>query len=202
MRRQTHVALACGFATLFAIIAVIVARGRWGVDLDVARWMAAHRDRVGVDFFESIAWLGSVVGLVPLGVACAVYLKLRRGWVPVMWLVVAMCGATAVYACIMLLFHSERPPLELRAMDEIGYSFPSGHSTQAVTFWIFAPMLVGADRSVAVRRVLRGIGGALLGLTALSRIYLGVHWTFDVLGGLSLGACWTCCVFAMRAGKG
>jgi undecaprenyl-diphosphatase len=83
-------------------------------------------------------------------------------------------------------------------MDEVGYSFPSGHSTQAITFWTVVPVLVGADRSARVQRSLHALGAILVVLTAGSRIYLGVHWTFDVLGGLSLGGFWTCCVLALR----
>ena len=192
------VALAGLFAACFVAIAIVVASGRSPIDLEVATWMAAHRDAPGTDLFLAIAYLGSVVGLVPLGLLVAAYLQRRMGWKPVRWLALAMFGATAIYAVINVLFHSARPPLSLRAMDEVGYSFPSGHSTQAITFWTVVPVLVGADRSARVQRSLHALGAILVVLTAGSRIYLGVHWTFDVLGGLSLGGFWTCCVLALR----
>lgn len=188
---KRRLAIAALFAAAFVAIAITVAEGRAPIDLEVARWMAAHRSDGGVAFFRAIAWLGSVAGIVPLGLLCAAYLQRRRGWREVSWLFAAMLGATAVYATVMLLFHSERPPVDLRAMDEIGYSFPSGHSCQAVTFWIVAPLLIGVPW-------VRVLGAALLVLTALSRVYLGVHWLFDVLGGLCLGAWWTTLILALR----
>jgi len=187
--------IAALFAAAFVVIAIVVAEGRAPIDLEVATWMAAHRSASGIAFFRTIAWLGSVAGIVPLGILCAAYLQRRGGWREVGWLFLAMAGATAVYATVMLLFHSDRPPETLRAMDEIGYSFPSGHSCQAVVFWIVAPLLVGVSW-------VRVLGVALLALTALSRVYLGVHWLFDVLGGLCLGAWWTVLILAVRARRG
>lgn len=189
---RARLLIAAVFAALFVAIAIVVAEGRAPIDLEVATWMAQHRSANGIAFFRTIAWLGSVAGIVPLGLLCAAYLQRRRGWREVGWLFLSMAGATAVYVTVMLLFHSERPPETLRAMDEIGYSFPSGHSCQAVTFWIVAPLLVGIPW-------VRVAGAALLVLTALSRVYLGVHWLFDVLGGLCLGAWWTMLILALRA---
>ncbi len=190
--------LAGAFAACFIAIAIVVGTGRSPIDLEVASWMAAHRDPTGIDVFMVIAFLGRMVSLAVLAVLVGAYLQRRMGWRPVGWLVLALLGVTVLYIVINLLFASVRPPADLRAVIESGYSFPSGHSCQTVAFWITTAILVGADRGPRARRVLRAIAAVMVVLTAGSRIYLGVHWTFDVLGGLALGAFWVCCVFALR----
>jgi len=83
-----------------------------------------------------------------------------------------------------------RPSGELIQLLEVssGPSFPSTHATCAIVFCGFlfylAPKLV---RQPIVAWVLRSLLITLILLTGVSRIYLGAHWTSDVLGGLFLG---------------
>ncbi len=68
----------------------------------------------------------------------------------------------------------------LRRHTATGYSFPSGHTQSATTFWL-ALMLDMKERWVHY------VGGVMIGLIALSRLYLGVHWPVDVLAAIFLG---------------
>lgn len=63
-----------------------------------------------------------------------------------------------------------------------GPAFPSGHAQLAATFWGLAAVL-------ARRRAFTWLAVALILVIALTRVYLGVHWPIDVLGGLVLGGC-------------
>jgi membrane-associated phospholipid phosphatase len=80
-------------------------------------------------------------------------------------------------------FRMDRPPSEYRIMlgDDISYGFPSGHSQSAVTFWGWA----GLKFKKAWARI---ILFAVIFLIGSSRIYLGVHYLGDVLGGMLFGA--------------
>ncbi len=70
-----------------------------------------------------------------------------------------------------------------------GNSFPSGHVFAAVVFY---GLLVGVAwhrfRWLYVRVLLLAIAASIVGLAGVSRVYLGVHWPSDVLGGLLLGS--------------
>jgi undecaprenyl-diphosphatase len=69
------------------------------------------------------------------------------------------------------------------------YGFPSGHSVaSSALFLTFA--LVAASRSPhpGARRLLVGAGITIAVLVAWSRVYLGVHYLTDVVGGLLLGS--------------
>jgi membrane-associated phospholipid phosphatase len=80
-------------------------------------------------------------------------------------------------------FRMDRPPSEYRIIlkDDVSYGFPSGHSQSAVTFWGW----VGLKIKKAWAHI---IFFALIFLIGLSRIYLGVHYLGDVLGGMLFGA--------------
>jgi sphingosine-1-phosphate phosphatase 2 len=80
-------------------------------------------------------------------------------------------------------FSMDKPPSEHRIIlkDDMSYGFPSGHAQNAATFWGW----VGLKNKKAWMRVLFF---TLIFLISLSRIYLGVHYLGDVLGGLIFGA--------------
>ncbi len=72
-----------------------------------------------------------------------------------------------------------------------GFSFPSGHATQASAFWlslVFAASSAGAP-AARTRQLAAGALVIIL-LVALSRVYLGVHYPSDVIAGILLGGGW------------
>lgn len=62
-----------------------------------------------------------------------------------------------------------------------GYAFPSGHAQGAAVFW---GMIAWQIKRVWAWLV----AVALIALIGISRLYLGVHWPIDVLGGWAIGA--------------
>lgn len=67
-----------------------------------------------------------------------------------------------------------------RLATATGYSFPSGHTTGAASFYSAASLTYK-------KRVISIVCALLIVLVGLSRLYLGVHWPLDVFGGLVLG---------------
>lgn len=65
----------------------------------------------------------------------------------------------------------------LRIETATGYSFPSGHTQGVATFWMFL-MNHFKKKSLYV------VGSMIILLVAFSRLYLGVHWPLDVIGGI------------------
>lgn len=82
----------------------------------------------------------------------------------------------------------ERPPQAGRLIAETGYSFPSGHAMLAATFYGFILFLIWqTKKSRAYKMAGTVICLALIALVAVSRIYLGVHYATDVVGGFLAG---------------
>lgn len=82
----------------------------------------------------------------------------------------------------------QRPrPTEFRIVEETGYSFPSGHSMVSMAFYGYLIYLIYRYiKNKYVKWTLITILSILICLIGISRIYLGVHYTSDVLGGFLL----------------
>ena len=83
----------------------------------------------------------------------------------------------------------QRPrPTEFRLIDETGYSFPSGHSMVSMAFYGFIIYLVYKKvQNKYIKWIVISILSILIILIGISRIYLGVHFASDVLGGFACG---------------
>lgn len=169
------------------------------LDASVATWIAAHRSAALVDAANIASVAGSVVAIVPTAMAIAYLVHRRRGWHHARWYVLAIAGATAIYLALSYAIGRARPPMGLRLVEDDRWSFPSGHSTQAVVFWFATAALVAAGRPLRVRALAFFAAFACALAIGGSRIVLDAHWTTDVCGGFALGTCWLGAVYAWRS---
>ncbi len=77
-------------------------------------------------------------------------------------------------------FITERPPQDLRLIDQGGYAFPSGHAQGNTVFWGFLAHQIKKTWAYAAAVI-------LILLVSFSRLYLGVHYPIDVIFGISIG---------------
>ena len=86
------------------------------------------------------------------------------------------------------LIQRERPTEEIRLIEESGFSFPSGHSAVSMIFYGFMIYLVSKYiKNKYLKLFFTILLSALIMLIGLSRVYLGVHYITDVLGGFLIG---------------
>ncbi len=77
------------------------------------------------------------------------------------------------------LFQMPRPPSYLQKGPAYGYGFPSGHAQLSTSFW--------SATALSRRGAWVVVAPLIIALVALSRVYLGVHYVGDVLGGIAFG---------------
>jgi undecaprenyl-diphosphatase len=107
----------------------------------------------------------------------------------VLFIGVASAGSLLLQGVMKLWFERPRPKLPW-AQVLPDYSFPSGHTMNAIIFYVALALIAW---SVAGRRigVSALVGAIVLALgVGVSRIYLGYHYLTDVVGGLLAGVAW------------
>jgi len=128
--------------------------------------------------FEAITLLGNDAFLV--GLTAIVYwcFDKRRGRLVTY---ILFLGAYLNFF-LKVLIPWPRPPVELRIVEksESSYGFPSGNTQDATTFWTW----VSLDFR---KRVLAVLGTVIVLAVGISRIYLGVHYPAQVIGGWAIG---------------
>ncbi len=79
-------------------------------------------------------------------------------------------------------------PNHLRLIEETGYSFPSGHAMGSIAFYGFIIFLLSKSK---INKNLKIFLSVIISLTifliGISRIYVGVHYPSDIIGGFLLG---------------
>ena len=140
-------------------------------------------------FAIGISQLASPVTILGLLGICFVILVHQRRLPDALGILISVVGAYGTVAILKILIERPRPPLDMQAIIETGYSFPSGHSVAAMSMYGFLAYLLYRDTtSRTVRWLTVSVASALILLMGWSRLYLGVHYLSDVLAGFLVGA--------------
>jgi undecaprenyl-diphosphatase len=165
-------------------------------DVHFAVWLHNHTTGGLVTVFELVTLAGNAVVLSAIVLSVGVVLWRRGRPNDAAFLVVTFVGAEVVNGALKLVFHRPRPELAFLHLDT--YSFPSGHSTAATAAYGALAFLLWPEVQTRRRQVALVVAAVcLIALIGFSRLYLGVHYLSDVLGGFALGATWlSLCLFA------
>jgi membrane-associated phospholipid phosphatase len=133
-----------------------------------------------------LSWFRAVVFLPVL-----VWLLLRRAWWTAAWLVTAVALIGPLNTLLKIYFGRVRPDFVEGGARYDSLSFPSGHSSGIATLVAVALVMAWPLLAARARHWALAAGVALVLLVGLTRMWLGVHYLSDVVGGWALGVAWS-----------
>ncbi len=177
--------------TLFAVMWWSVTHDAWLLTIDeqVRSMMPSLRIERMDGLMKMLTDMNGFVGAALFFTAVVILFWYNRWYRAIVFYTVATLGATGLFAIVKFMVARTRPEGAIIEMG--GYSFPSGHSTMAaaMAFGLYFILKERIGRTViAVVLFVAALGWALL--IASTRLYLGVHWFTDVVGGFGLGVWW------------
>ena len=142
--------------------------------------------------------------LTILALAVALLLAARREWIVLAGWLAAFAGGGLLDVVLKLVIRRPRPPGAAAFLQHFSWSFPSGHAMASlIGYGMLAYVLTLLwihRRSAQVAVVL---GAALLIIAiGFSRLYLGVHYFSDVVGGYAAGVLWlSACISGLEVAR-
>lgn len=150
------------------------------IDRDIATYVTAHRTESRTQFMKTVTFFGGVAFITGFSALLILLFLWRKEYTEICLIFIASLGTGGINHLLKWIFARPRPfysPL----VQEVFYSFPSGHSMVSMAFYLMLAEIIrrkwGLGRIVQIPAIL------LISLIGLSRIYLGVHWFSDVIGG-------------------
>lgn len=163
---------------------------RW--DLATAARLHARATPGGLRTFSVVTQFGSPAAMAGLALVGAFVLwRAGRRLLLLTWLA-AFAGCGLLDAGLKAAVHRTRPEYAAAYLHGHSYSFPSGHAMGAtVDYAMLAFAVHHWGQGGGTRRWLPyGLAAAAALLVGASRLYLGVHYPSDVLGGYTAGLAW------------
>ena len=133
-----------------------------------------------------LSWIRFLVFLPVL-----VLLLRRRAWWTSAWLVTAVVLIAPLTGLLKDYFGRIRPDFAEGGARYESLSFPSGHSSGIATLVTVGLILAWPLLAAHTRRWALVVGVVLVVLVGLTRMWLGVHYLSDVIGGWALGVAWS-----------
>lgn len=143
-------------------------------------------------FFIFISAIGYQWGVVPVDIALTAGLLIARRWREATFAGVSFAGSALLNMATKQFFQRDRPTLWESIAPEHTFSFPSGHAMGSATLAMVVVLLCWHTRW---RWVAVALAGSFAVLVGVSRIYLGVHYPSDILGGFAAGIAWVSGVY-------
>jgi undecaprenyl-diphosphatase len=162
------------------------------LDTTIVSYIAHHRSDRIIAAMSDVSMLGNVGFLAEMVLLGGLLLRLQtRSWFPLLVLAAAGLGAATLGVTTKVLLSRARPPAAWMAAHASGWAFPSDHATCATAVYGALGYLAAATRDTWLARMLIWSAAIVSSLMiGIARVYLGVHWPTDVIGGWTLAITW------------
>jgi undecaprenyl-diphosphatase len=177
----------------FAKLAEVVREGyTQQFDTAVLRWLGTHHTPTLTTIMTEVTPLGTgIVVLTVVGITTA-FLWHTEHKHSARMLLAATAGNILLNNVLKLFFDRARPSVFEWQTHAASSSFPSGHAMSAtVVYGTVAYLLARLQKHGWARAITLSFAVVMVALICLTRLYLGVHYPSDVLGGIIIGLAWS-----------
>lgn len=138
-----------------------------------------------------ITALGSFSVIALFSCVIVIFLLVHKDWKGLQYIVLITFGSTLLPGILKGFFLRERPDALARLTDVKSTSFPSGHSFGAtVAYFSLAFLLSREIKEIKLEILYYSLAVIVVALVGTSRMYLGVHYPTDIVGGICAGLIW------------
>lgn len=138
-----------------------------------------------------ITALGSMSVIALFTCVIVTFLVVHKDWKGLQYIFFIILGSTTIPGFLKSYFVRERPDALARLADVKSTSFPSGHSFGAtVAYFSLAFLLSRELKEIKLEILYYSLAILVVALVGISRMYLGVHYPTDIVGGICSGLIW------------
>ncbi len=187
-RRFNKIFSVLSFIT-FIIFGFMVRNSSEGIlfDVWVLEYIHGHTNPVVLSIMKFISFIGSEYFLFPAVGIGFIYTILKKKYYISKLLIASSLGCWILNYLLKFLINRTRP-VDFFLVEQGGLSYPSGHSMVSMSMYLtFAYLLSKTDLFKKNKKIIYTAALLDVLLMGISRIYLGVHWPTDVIGGFIMG---------------
>lgn len=174
---------------IFIYIGLMVRNSSEGILFDVAvlDFIHSSTNSILLSIMKFISFIGSGWFLVPVIGIAIVYSFLKKNYYVSKILLANTLGSWVFNYILKWAFQRTRP-FDYALVKQGGLSYPSGHSMVTMSMYLAIAYLLSQNVDDHIKkRNIYIIASTIIILMGISRMYLGVHWPTDIVGGYIMG---------------
>lgn len=147
--------------------------------------LISFKSDIFTNIMKVITFFSSVKLMIILGSISLLLLIFKRK--ESLYLLCSLSVSSIINLVFKNIIKRDRPTI-LRLIDETGYSYPSGHAMASMSFYgAIIVLVLNSNLEKKYKWLINIIFSILIFLIGISRIYLGVHYPSDIIGGWIIG---------------
>lgn len=188
MKKNKVIAIEVVLVSIIIILAYwILTKDYLPFDKPVMNFFYNHRTPGMNTLVESLTYLGNweAITVIVLLLLAFDTTRVKYGYS----MAIAAIGSTILNKLLKIIVRRPRPESTMFLIEQGGFSFPSGHATAALAVYglLIYLVLINVRQKNKRRQYIVLLVIAMIAI-CISRMYLGVHYPSDIIGGICVGA--------------
>ena len=157
------------------------------LDMKILEFLHKNDSSILLSIMKRISYLGSEKFLIPFMIVIIAISLIKKNIRQSIFLLVNTLGSFTLNFLVKQVFQRSRP-FDFFLVEQGGLSYPSGHAMVVMSMYLAIFYLLTRNIQNDSKGILIGVFiGSYIILMGISRLYLGVHWPTDIVGGYILG---------------